>query len=364
MDTLIGDDGIAVRHKHKPRYFLALGLFILNIISTIFAGVLWAGHNPFELTHWHYGVTYSLLLMLFLSAHELGHYFAARYHNIDTSLPYCLPFPIPVLSPFGTLGAFIKTREPIPSRKILFDIGVAGPLAGFIVCLGILIIGFLTMPSVEYLYSVHPDYLLNGGHITTHGMFFGDTILFSTLKTLFIAPDTFFPPMNEIYHYPFLCVGWFGLFVTALNMLPIGQFDGGHVIYAMFGEKQVRIGKFIWWIMLFIGLGGGITFLHSVIQTYSPNDLYPITQGGFNSYFTFIGSFAPWFIYCWNGWLLWVCIARFVMKIKHPPVRDTSPIGTTRMIIGYIALLIFILSFSYNGIYFISPNGMPGALGF
>ena len=83
-----------------------------------------------------------------------------------------------------------------------------------------------------------------------------------------------------------------------------------------------------------------------------------------NSYFTFIGSFAPWYIYCWNGWLLWIFIARFVMKIKHPPVRDTSPIGTTRMIIGFIALIIFFLSFSYNGIYFIGEDGMPGIMGF
>lgn len=363
MDKIIGDEYITADKKKEPRYVLASFLFLLNILATIFAGVLWAGRNPFEMTEWHYGMTYSLLLMLFLTAHELGHFFAAKYHKIETSLPYFLPFPLPLLSPFGTFGAFIKVRQSIPSRKILFDIGVAGPIAGFIVCIFILIIGFLTLPASEYLYTIHPDYALNGGHISTEGMFFGDTLLFTILKKLFLAPNTFFPPMNEIYHYPFLCVGWFGLFVTSLNMLPIGQLDGGHVIYSMFGKHQKRIGTVLWWILLVIGIGGALHLLKMSIANPSPDPVYTFLQVRVLSILNTIDTYAPWFLQCWNGWLLWVFIGRFIMKIQHPPVQDTSPIGTKRMIVGYCALLIFALSFSYNGIYFVSKD-IAGVLGF
>lgn len=363
MDKIIGDDIIEVSRKKEPRYILALTLFLLNILATIFAGTLWAGHNPLELTEWQYGFTYSVLLMLFLTSHELGHYFAAKYHKIETSLPYFLPFPIPLLSPFGTFGAFIKVREVIPSRKILFDIGVAGPIAGFIVSVITLIIGFVTLPSVEYLYTIHPHYALNGGHIASEGMFFGDTLLFSMLKTIFTDPNVFFPPMSEIYHYPFLCVGWFGLFVTSLNMLPIGQLDGGHVIYAMFNKHQKTIGTFLWWILLFIGIGGMCHLLRMSVLQPSSDAFYTFIRNAILTTFGTIDSFAPWFLQGWNGWLLWVFIARFIMKIKHPPVPDTAPIGRKRMAVGYFALAIFILSFSYNGIYFVS-NELAGVLGF
>ncbi len=363
MDTIIGDEIIAAPRKKEPRYILALTLFILNILATIFAGTLWAGHNPLEMTEWQYGVTYSVLLMLFLTTHEFGHYFAARYHKIEASLPYFLPAPIPLLSPFGTFGAFIKVKQIIPSRKVLFDIGVAGPIAGFIVSVAILIVGFITLPTQEYLYSIHPDYALNGGHIISEGMFFGDTILFSLLKAIFTDPNAFFPPMSEIYHYPFLCVGWFGLFVTALNMLPIGQLDGGHIIYAMFNKHQKRIGTFLWWILLIMGIGGISHVLRMYISQPSTDALYTFFREKLLFLFGIIDTYIPWLLQCWNGWLLWVFIARFIMKIKHPPVPDTSPIGWKRMVVGYFALAIFILSFSYNGIYFVS-NELAGVLGF
>jgi membrane-associated protease RseP (regulator of RpoE activity) len=123
----------------------------------------------------------------------------------------------------------------------MFDIGVAGPLAGFVACIALLTYGFLNLPGPEYLLAIHPNYdFAIGGDPNSQGLplEFGQTILFASLRSFFTDSQQFVPPMTEIYHYPFLCVGWFGLFVTAMNLIPIGQFDGGHLIYTMFGERH------------------------------------------------------------------------------------------------------------------------------
>ena len=129
----------------------------------------------------------------------------------------------------------------------MFDIGVAGPIAGFFASLLVLTYGFLHLPSTNFILSIHPDYdfTLNAS-ATAHGvsLAFGNTLLFSALQHLLTNPSMqFIPPLSEIYHYPFLCAGWFGLFVTALNLIPMGQFDGGHLIYTMFGKYHQRIAR-------------------------------------------------------------------------------------------------------------------------
>ncbi len=332
----------------KPKFILATVLFILTLASCIFAGFSWAGTDVVDAFSIQIAVMYGVLIMVFLLAHELGHFFAARYHKIDVTLPYFLPFPL--FSPFGTMGAFIKTKTPIHSKKVLFDIGVSGPLVGFIVCLLFLIIGLLTCPSIEYLYTIHPDYQYSNWDTT--GLYFGDTVLFEILKHIVRAPS-YLPPMNEIYHYPFLCVGWFGLFVTAMNLLPFGQLDGGHILYAMFGRKQHTIAKISWWFLLVLGLGNGFGYLYSLLQIDIPGYFFITLQDYFLPVLQWISENAAWYFMGWSGWLFWAFLSRFFIKLPHPIVEDENPIGRKRIILGWVSIVLFFLTFTYNGIYFV-----------
>lgn len=205
------------------------------------AGVAWLNRDPMDIANFHLGLTYSILILTFLTFHEFGHYFAARIHKVDVTLPYYIPFPM-ILNPFGTMGAVIRMRQQVNSRKALFDIGIAGPIAGFIVAAGMLIYGMTHLPPFEYIYDIHPEYQTTG--VPTNGFAFGPNLLFIIFAKLFTSsPSVFLPPMNEIYHYPFLCVGWFGLLVTALNLLPVGQLDGGHIVYAIFKGKSKYVAR-------------------------------------------------------------------------------------------------------------------------
>lgn len=341
--------------KKKPGLWVYIVLFIGTFFSTAIAGAQWANVDFLNLLNWHYGLTYAILIMTFLSAHEFGHYFASKIHKVDATLPYFLPMPVVYLSPFGTFGAVIKTRTPILTRRALFDIGAAGPIAGFIVSLGFLIYGLMTLPGIDFIYHLHPHYLTEyGGKIPHTSLFFGDTLLFSFLAEIFKNPTGFLPPMNEIYHYPFLNVGWFGLFVTSINMLPMGQLDGGHIIYAMFGSKaQGKIGKTVWWLLIVISSGAALNFLYDILKVDSPGSFYIFLQSTMIPILKWLKTYTPWYMAGWGGWLFWVIIGKFFIKINHPQVAGDEKLDTKRMIIGWIAILIFILSFSYNGIYYI-----------
>ncbi|MBI2417718.1 MAG: site-2 protease family protein [Ignavibacteriales bacterium] len=266
------------------------------------------------------GLPYSFSILFFLASHEFGHYFASRYHKVDATLPYFIPFIsfFGVFLNFGTLGAVIRTKSEIPNKKALFDIGVSGPLAGFVACLIILVYGFTHLPGRDFIVSIHPDYFMPKHASGGLQLAFGDTLLFSTLRYIFTSPGTFIPPMSEIYHYPFLCVGWFGLFVTSMNMVPVGQLDGGHIIYAMFGKKNHELIAGISMILLIL-LG-----VLGVLQMY----VY------------------TWITIGWAGWLFWATVLFFILKIQHPPIGDMEPLDKKRKIIGYIALFVFVLCFS------------------
>lgn len=344
-----------IKKTAKSPVLLHIGLFIFTFITCTIAGAQWAFKDFTDVLNWHYGITYAVLILTFLSAHEFGHYFAARYHNVDASLPYYIPFPFPFTINFGTFGAVIKTRSPIPSRKALFDIGAAGPIAGFIVSVTFLIYGLITLPPIDYLYSIHPEYLtLYGGEIPQKSLFFGDTILYWLLAKIFANPDGFLPPMNEIYHYPFLNVGWFGLFVTTLNMIPIGQLDGGHITYAMFGRKTHSIiARFAWAILIILGLFSLMGVMYEALKIDSPNRLIITLQESLLPILSFINDKFPFVFKAWFGWLVWAVITKLFVKLDHPPVLDEDDIGMKRKIIGWFTLLILILSFTYNGIYFV-----------
>lgn len=332
----------------RERYLLHILLFLLTYASTTYSALDFVSPEGTDIyAHLGRALLFSSLLMFFLSAHEFGHYFAARYHRVDATLPFYIPMPFFL---FGTLGAVIRTRSQVPSRKVMFDIGVAGPLAGFVVALAYLIIGMVTMPGIESLYAIHPEYRAMA-HLPTYGLHFGGFLLFDLLKSLLVAPGRFFPPMNEIYHYPFLAVGWFGMFVTALNMIPVGQLDGGHVLYGMFGRNQARISRWFVRFLLFVGLGSIGIMLRDATRSFSTDGVSQFLQSLFGPVMEWITLHASWWFDGWIGWLFWVVILRVLVKIEHPPAPDDTPLDRKRIMIGWVALLILVLTFSYTGLY-------------
>ncbi len=328
-------------------------LFVCTFLTVSIAGAAWSGIDYTNLNNIAFGFQYAVLLLLFLSAHEFGHYFASRIHKVDCTLPYYIPFPpFPGVPNFGTMGAVIKIRTPIPTRKALFDIGAAGPIAGLIVSIAFLIVGFATLPDISFLYKIHPEYKLLT-ELPTTNLHFGDTILYQILQWAFSTKGAFVPPMNEMYHYPLLNVGWFGLFVTSLNLLPIGQLDGGHILYAMFGEKQFRIGKYFWWFILIVGSGSLLMTVQELLSFDTPNQMITILQNSILPAIEKVKQIFPMYYFGWGGWLFWALITKIFIKIPHPPIYDTNPIGKTRMFIGWIVIAFMLLIFSPNGIYFI-----------
>ncbi|MCB0282181.1 MAG: site-2 protease family protein [Calditrichaeota bacterium] len=295
------------RVPKKNQVFIPVLLFLLTIITTSFTGALLGGLDP--LLSWEnfsYGFYYSFALLTILFCHEMGHYLYARYYAINVTLPYFLPFYFPLMFSFGTFGAFIRLKAPIPNKKALFDIGIAGPIAGFVVSVAFLIIGFLNIPSEQamwdFISNIHPISEDSAGVLT-----FGSNLLFDILA--WITGRTYLP-MSEMYHFPFIVAGWFGLLVTALNLMPIGQLDGGHITYALFGSGAERIA--------ILGFTG-IIILNIVL----------------------ISRFQS-FVY-----VLWPLLILIFIRFKHPPTLDDSmEIDKRRRILGYFAYIIFILSFS------------------
>ncbi len=350
--TRLSDETVYPTAQHRDKYWLHGLLFVLTFLSAMGAGASWLGKDISELTQWHYGFTYALLLLSFLSAHEFGHYIAARAHGVVATLPYFIPMPLIQFMPFGTFGAVIKTKSAIPSRKVLFDIAISGPIAGFVVCVVILVIGFLTLPTYEYLFSIHPEYALNNA-VPTSGMYFGDTILFGLFKSVFASSASFIPPMNEMYHYPFLCVGWFGLIVTSLNMLPFGQLDGGHVLYALIEKKQHIIATVLWRVIVVLIIGAMVSIVHDLLLEPSANSIIVWMQNTIDPTLSSMIDAAPWLFNYFTGWLPWALLVRFMIGIKHPVIEDQQPLDNTRKIIGWFGFVILVLSFAPRLIYIV-----------
>jgi membrane-associated protease RseP (regulator of RpoE activity) len=333
------NSNVKQRTRITRHWLFHLGLFLCTFFTTTIAGVWWVNPDPFELTNFHLGIAYSVSILFILACHEFGHYFAARYHKVDTTLPYFIPFP-PIVLSFGTFGAIIRTRTVPPTKKAIFDIGVAGPIAGFFASILVLVYGFLHLPSASYILAIHPDYdFLANASRSAHGAYleFGNSILFSTLKSALTDPSRqFVPPMSEVYHYPFLCAGWFGLFVTALNLIPMGQFDGGHIIYGMFGDLHRKIARISFYILIVLGVPSlADALLRTALGLIEKRE---------------IDQIIPYAQYSWSTWFFWAMIAYFIIKLYHPPVPDESPLDSRRMAVGWFCVLIFIVTFSVNPI--------------
>lgn len=308
-------------NKYYQHPLFHLLLFIITFITTVIAGTEWitGTMGPFDLESLSIGLPYSLSALFILGTHEFGHYFAAKFHKVKATLPYFIPIPpIAGFFNFGTMGAVIKTKSEIHSNKAMFDIGIAGPIAGFIASVAVLIYGFTNLPGVEYILNIHPDYFSPDYGKNAISLEFGNNILFIVMKFLLTNPNEFIPPMSEIYHYPYLMTGWFGLLITAMNMIPVGQLDGGHIVYSMFGTKiQESLASISMIILVVLGVFGTV------------DNILELNLG-----------------FGWTGWIFWALILYIFIKIKHPPVRYFSHLDTTRKWLGYFSLFILIVCFA------------------
>ena len=252
------------------RGIIHIVLFILTVASTWLTG----------------GPGYSITIMLILLGHELGHYFMSRRHGMRATLPFFLPFPF---SPFGTLGAVIRMESTIPSRRALFDTGAAGPLTSLCLSIPAIVIGLRFSELI-------PVSQLREGTLRL-----ADPVLFSIIQHLVLGKV---PENYDVILHPIGYAGWVGLFVTALNLLPVGQLDGGHIAYALFGRKSRRIFVITVAVMAFITI------------FYNP------------------------------GWLL-LLILIILFGFRHPsPLDDLTPLDGKRKFLGGIAFLAFFLSFT------------------
>lgn len=284
---------------HGSRWQLALVLFAATWITTFLAGSVWEypADEDFSwlgaLRNLWRGWTLAVPLMAILVTHELGHYVASRLHRVPASLPFFIPLPLP---PFGTMGAIITMRERIRSRAALLDIGAAGPLAGMVVALPVLLVGLAHSPVKE---------------VTGHGLLEGQSLLYLGLKRLVLGV---IPPGHDVYLTPTAFAGWGGLLVTALNLIPIGQLDGGHVAYALFGERQQRIATVLLWCL-------PLLFLYNLWAHHSSE---------------------PGMI--WLVWFVLLYLVRRFSGTNHPPT-DPGRLGTGRRVVAVVCLLLFVLIF-------------------
>lgn len=322
----------------KQNYPLHLTLFFLTLLTTLWAGAFWGGHPvsfsslPLFISSLGTGIPYSLSLLLFLTVHEFGHFFAAMHHRVQATLPYYIPMPpLPFLLSLGTMGAVIKVKERIPGTNSLFDIGIAGPIGGFAVSVGLLVYGFLHLPPADFIFSIHPEYLQSGGleiPVPSGTLVLGKNLLWMGLEYL-IAPKEL-PPMTEIYHYPFLFTGWLGSLVTALNLLPVGQLDGGHITYAMFGRRGHALAAKAF--LIFIMLLGFPSFVELLLSWLMPEALALIPP-----------VMLRW---SWSGWILWSFILSRFIGLNHPPTVHDHSLSMGRVVYGWVAIAIFVITFT------------------
>lgn len=294
-------------------------LFLLTVVTTTFAGVIGTGqevdlpepttvlgwifyiphvyiatvvnlftftlHNPQVLVQ---GLTFSAALLTILLSHEMGHYIACRRYGVAATLPFFIPAPPLILA--GTFGAFIKIKAPIPTRRALFDIGLAGPLAGFVALIPIAVIGLLTMG---------PPVVAQGNLV-----FFNDPLLIRLLARLLRVPLSPYSPTNPCY-----MAAWIGLIVTSLNLMPVGQLDGGHGIFALFGKRTHK------WV-------GRVAFVTMATL-----------------------SLLGWFWHSSPSGFLYTVLLAVMLRVKHPQPEVMEPLGVKRIWIAIITLIVFALSF-------------------
>ena len=384
--------------KHKT-LLIQLGLFIATLIMTTFAGMEWVTGKSVIFAGLDWDALgkgfwwYTVPFLGFLTVHEFGHYFMAKWRKVKATLPYYIPLWIPGIS-FGTMGALIRIKDEIKSRNNYFDIGVAGPLAGFVVAIGFLIYGYRHLPSHEFLYDIHPEYEQYGTNYGDYvyqskyvadafgtvdsvgieeqlGAFrLGDSFLSGWIKDNY-ADQKLLPHINELSHYPYILAGFLGLFFTALNLMPIGQLDGGHILFSLIGEKAFnKVSPIIFGLFVFYaGLGfykidemqklfyeeGFRALLNFIIYVFAVYLCFSKITSNIQTNWIIALSvillqFAVSYFFTslegYSGFLVFAFILGRVLGVYHPPVENNKPMDLTRVIIGWLSLFIFVLCFS------------------
>jgi membrane-associated protease RseP (regulator of RpoE activity) len=291
-------------------------LFLVTLATTLLAGApLAAGlpEDPGLADIARAGLPYAAAILGILLAHEMGHYVAARLWGVDTTLPFFIPGP--PLFGVGTFGAVIRIRSSLPSRRAVLDIGAAGPIAGFLVAVPLLAwgmahsevrsLGATVMPTgnAGSLYAMLRA-LLSGESLrgdASSVQLMGDSLLTWGVQRMVFGA---LPPGHDVFLHPVAFAGWLGLLVTTLNLLPIGQLDGGHVLYAWLGRAGARRASgLVSWALLLCGL------------------------------------FLSW------TWLVWWLITRFAVRLEHPPALEEAPLGRKRAAVAVLSLVLFFLTF-------------------
>lgn len=361
------------------RYGVHILLFLLTLLGTTLAGAEWSCNvslfseaRPLRWGHLLEGLHFSVPFLGVLTVHEFGHYVAARWHRISVTLPYYIPLWLGFvgIQSIGTAGAFIRIRSRIRTRAQYFDVGVAGPLAGFVFTLGLLAYGFATLPPAEHIFSLHPEYKRYGMQYAQYVyeeegryLVFGHNLLFDFFKS-WLADPVRVPHLYEMVHYPYLLAGYLSLFFTALNLLPIGQLDGGHVWYALVGRRHYGwISRlFLLLLLFYAGLGllspyvSDISFLWAgpvyVVFLYLCMKrawLQPRARWG-----AAIGLFALQLLGGWlfpqvegyPGWLLFGFLLGHVLGVDHPEAPSKQKLSLLRRCVAYLSIGIFLVCFS------------------
>ena len=271
----------------KPKVLLPAVLFLVTIVTTVMAGALYQGADifadPYSLVK---GIPFSLSLLLILGTHELGHFLASRRHGVVTTLPTFIPGP-PIPPMIGTFGAVIRIKSPITTKAALVEIGASGPLAGFVIAL------FVTWWGLDHS-TIVPRTMAAGS------LGLGSSIIFHALSYITVGPV---PETHDVLLHPVAFAGWIGFFVTAMNLLPIGQLDGGHLVYSLLGRRHRQFSMVMIGVLIVLG------------------------------------------ILSWPGWFVWAALIT-IIGIWHPPVEDQrEPMDSKRRLIAFSALAVFILTF-------------------
>jgi membrane-associated protease RseP (regulator of RpoE activity) len=306
----------------KSRLWLNALLFVLTILCTLFVGATWSDLAPPDadlrwlVTHLWIGWPFALSLMTILTGHELGHYFAGRYYKVPVSLPFFIPLPVP---PLGTMGAFIVMKGRTVNRRQMLTVGAAGPLVGFVLAVPILVVG-LSLSTVQPMVAPEPGmavflegnsllYLLLkfavfGQVLPGSGAAPADLVAFLGEVGAALAGTYPLDRGYDVFVHSVALAGWAGLLVTALNLLPVGQLDGGHVLYSLVGQRA----RVLTWPIIGLLLVLGILF--------------------------------------WQGWLLWAALIFFFGQSHPDPLDDVTRLDTSRKIVAVAVLCIFVLTFS------------------
>ena len=297
-------------------------LFLVTFLSILFAGILTVYEGPNTLNPtviWFHvkdkldlALAFAVSMLAILTAHEFGHYFAARYHKTRVTLPFFIPFP---LSPFGTMGAFIRLLEPPRNKKVLLDIGLAGPLAGMIVTIPVLIIGLILSPVDQLPEILPPNFGFEGNSILylvlkylIHGAWLPQPTTYQGLSPFLYWIRYFFTgnplPLGglDVSIHPVAWAGWAGLLVTSLNLLPAGQLDGGHLIYSLFGNRLRWIRPLIVVVLFVLG-------------------------------------------FLWSGWWLWAFMILLLGRRYAEPLDDITSLDRGRKALARFGLILFFLIF-------------------